>query len=77
MSGLVFGEYIKRGVIASVEEVNAEEPIFTGIPIQLFKNGRHKVSMIYMCVCVYVCMYVCMYMYMIDYLNTTDALAFP
>ena len=52
MSGLVFGEYIRRGVIASVEEVNAEEPIFTGIPIQLFKNGGNNVS-IYVCVCIY------------------------
>lgn len=43
-ASLVFGEYIRRGVVASVEEVNAEEPIFTEVPFVLFKLTGHKNS---------------------------------
>lgn len=39
---LVFGEYIRGGVVASVEEVNEAEPIFTEIPFFLIENKAHK-----------------------------------
>ncbi|KAI5061851.1 hypothetical protein GOP47_0022390 [Adiantum capillus-veneris] len=39
---LIFGEYIRGGVVASVEEVNAAEPIFTEIPFLLLKQFKHK-----------------------------------
>ncbi|MCO5551325.1 hypothetical protein L7F22_004826 [Adiantum nelumboides] len=42
---LVFGEYIRGGVVASVEEVNAAEPIFAEIPFLLFKHFKHKESL--------------------------------
>lgn len=38
-ASLVFGEYTRRGVVPSIEEVNAEEPIFTEVSILKF---RHK-----------------------------------
>lgn len=41
-ASLVFSEYIRRGVVASVEEVNAEEPIFTEVPLLLFRLKGHK-----------------------------------
>eukprot|EP00250_Pteridium_aquilinum_P003672 c13982_g2_i1 orf=436-2622(-) len=41
-ASLVFTEYIRSGVIPSVEEVNAEEPIFTEGPLQVFKLKGHQ-----------------------------------
>eukprot|EP00249_Psilotum_nudum_P017342 c26271_g1_i1 orf=283-2385(-) len=36
-ASLVFGEYLRSGVVPSVSEVNAEEPVFSGVPFFTFK----------------------------------------